>query len=329
MSLLRKIFSCFPAIAGLLLVISLLGFSACGGDDTVALTVVKGDASEEFTFSELKDMEPAEGWGGFMTSIGTINGPMRYKGVAIKDLLDTVGGLNDDEAIRISGVDGYSMTLSNLQANGEGLIAFDGISGEEVTPPQLTLIAAYEENGQPIAENIGPLRLGILSNESTVTEGHWWIKWFSRIEVVPDILPWALSLEGGITFDMDNGTFESCTTEGCHAAEWQNTSGNTFKGVPLWRLVGYVDDELMHEKGLAFNDELAAAGYEVEIIAEDGYTKTLTSEEIKLNQDIIVAYLIDGEPLDSDHWPLRLVGDDVAKEFMVSQIAAIRIVFPD
>ena len=129
---------------------------------------------------------------------------------------------------------------------------------------------------------------------------------------------------------MDNGTFESCTTEGCHAAEWQNTSGNTFKGVPLWRLIGYVDDELMHEKGLAFNDELAAAGYEVEIIAEDGYTKTLTSEEIKLNQDIIVAYLIDGEPLDADHWPLRLVGViDVAKEFMVSQIVAIRIVFPD
>ena len=90
----------------------------------------------------------------FMSSIGTISGPMRYKGVSIKDLLDTVGGLNDDEAIRISGTDGYSMTLSNLQANGEGLIAFDGISGEEVTPPQLTLIAAYEENGQPIEEKI-------------------------------------------------------------------------------------------------------------------------------------------------------------------------------
>ncbi len=304
-------------------------FTACGEDEAVAMTVVKGESVSEFTFSELTSMEAVEDWGGFMTSIGTINGPMRYKGVSIEALLDTVGGLEENEAIRISGVDGYSMTLSNSQVNGNSLIAFDGISGEEVSAPPLTLIVAYEENGQPIEEKIGPLRLAILSNESTVTEGHWWIKWFSRIEVVPDIVPWALSLEGGITFDMDSGTFESCTTAGCHAAAWQNTNGDSFSGVPLWRLIGYVDDELMHEKGIGYNDELADTGYQVEIIAEDGYTITLTSEEVKRNQDIIVAFLTNGEPLSEDYWPLRLVGDGILKEQMISRIVAINIIFPE
>jgi DMSO/TMAO reductase YedYZ molybdopterin-dependent catalytic subunit len=271
-------------------------------------------------------MEAMEGWGGFMTSVGTINGPSRYTGVSIADLLAAVGGLDEGETIRVSAEDGYTMTFSHSQTNGKSLIVFDGISGEEVEAPELTLIAAYAENGQPIAEEIGPLRLGILSDERTVTEGHWWLKWFNRIEVVPDIVPWTLHLEGGTVVDMDNGTFESCAgSAGCHGVSWPDGNGVALQGVPLWRLAGYADDDLMHLKLVGFNDELAEAGYEISIIAGDGYTVKLNSKEVARNQDIIVAFQADGAPLGEEDWPLRLVGDGLTKGQMVSRITSIKL----
>jgi hypothetical protein len=324
MRVLRRAFCLIAAGAVLFLPAS---FSACEKGET-ALTVVKGGAKKELTLSQLKSMKPMEGWGGFMTSVGTINGPSRYTGVSITDLLAEVGGLDEGETIRVSAEDGYTMTFSHDQTTGKSLIVFDGISGDEVEAPQLTLIAAYAENGQPIEEEIGPLRLGILSNEHTVTEGHWWLKWFSRIEVVPDIVPWTLHLEGGTVVDMDNGTFESCAgSAGCHGVSWNDEDGVSLQGVPLWRLAGYADDDLMHLKLVGFNDELAEAGYEISVTAGDGYTVKLGSKEVARNQDIIVAFQEDGAPLGADDWPLRLVGGGLSKGQMVSRITSIKLSF--
>jgi hypothetical protein len=328
----------FSLILSLSLLMMAAGLMGCNGNNTtdpsngesaVALTIVNGDNVNDLTFSQLKAMSQVEDWGGFMTSVGTINGPNRYKGVLVEDLLETVGGLESDEAIRVVGKDGYGMTLSNMQANGEGLIVFDGITGEEVEPPPLRLVVVYQENGDPIEPKVGPLRLGIFSSESTVTEGHWWIKWLNRIEVVSDILPWELSLSGGIDFNLDNGYFNSCTTADCHGVSWEDQNGNVYQGVPLWRLAGWVDDEQMHEKGLAFNDDLADAGYEIELTAADGYAVRLSSDPVKRNQGIIVAHLMNDDQLGPDHWPIRLLGDELAKNQKISQIVSLRLIFPD
>jgi DMSO/TMAO reductase YedYZ molybdopterin-dependent catalytic subunit len=173
----------------------------------------------------------------------------------------------------------------------------------------------------------GPLRVVVMSGEGKATEGHWWVKWVVKIEVISVASPWTLHLEGAIAEDIDSGTFESGAAPGCHGASWTDDDGHTWEGVPLWLLVGRVDDEISHE-GAAFNDELADAGYEVQVIAADGYSQSFTSAEVKRNDGMIVAYKYDGDSVPEKNWPLKLVGPGLTNKQMVSQIVEIKVIFP-
>ncbi len=265
-----------------------------------------------------------------MNSSGVISGPFRQKGVALMDLLDEVGGISAGDAIRITAKDGYSMTYSYTQiADGE-FTTLDCSAGNEVPHGTLTVIISYEEDGTALTDQHGPLRVAILNDNTQVTEGHWWIKWVQQIEVVSNEEPWSLSLEGVLTEDIDVDSFESGAAPGCHGASWTDDEGQVWEGIPLWLLVGRVDDDNPHShETQAFNDAVADAGYEVEVIAADGFSKTFTSEEVKRNDNMIIAFRCDDEPLEESKWPLRLVGPDLTKGQMVSQITTIKIIFPE
>ncbi|NLE99732.1 MAG: molybdopterin-dependent oxidoreductase, partial [Anaerolineales bacterium] len=108
----------------------------------------------------------------------------------------------------------------------------------------------------------------------------------------------------------------------CHGVSWTDDHAQTWSGVPLWLLAGRVDDEEPH-KGEAFNRELAAAGYTLDVVAADGYSATFDVARIQEVADILVAYMVNENPLDEDHFPLRLVGNGLSGGEMVSQITSI------
>jgi DMSO/TMAO reductase YedYZ molybdopterin-dependent catalytic subunit len=64
------------------------------------------------------------------------------------------------------------------------------------------------------------------------------------------------------------------------------------------------------------------------VTAADGYSVSFDSAAIVRNDDILVAYLFDDEPLPEKHWPLRLVGPEMEKSQWVSTITTIEIVLP-
>ena len=64
----------------------------------------------------------------------------------------------------------------------------------------------------------------------------------------------------------------------------------------------------------------------MEIFAADGYSVSIESSKSTFNNELIVASLLNGEPLGEDQFPLRLVGNGLEKGQMVSQIAQIVIV---
>jgi DMSO/TMAO reductase YedYZ molybdopterin-dependent catalytic subunit len=296
-------------------------------NESPALTVTKGEQTATYTMTALKAMTPLTGWAGQMSSTGTISGPFEYKGVAISDVLQAVGGITEENAVRVSAKDGYAMTLSYKQITEGNFTIIDSNTGKEVTAANKPAVfVAYEEAGKPIDENIGPLRLGIMTSNSQVTEGHWWVKWTQKIEVISVQKPWNLKLEGVVSENMDQGTFESGSAIGCHGVKWTDDQNRAWEGIPLWYLVGRVDDTDTH-KGDAFNDAAADKGYEVQLIAADGFIQKLTSAEVKRNDALIVAYKRDGNPLPENQWPLRLVGATLKKEQMVGQITTIKLVF--
>ncbi len=168
---------------------------------------------------------------------------------------------------------------------------------------------------QPIPEDgEGPLRLAIISEKNNqVTDGHWSVKWITKIELKPLGKEWSLKMSGILEKEVDRNSFQSCASPSCHQATWKDDKAQIWAGVPLWRLVGEVDDNIEHE-GLAYNEKLADIGYVIQIIATDGYSITLESAMTKRNNDLLVAYVVNENPLPDKYFPLRLVGNQLAEE---------------
>jgi hypothetical protein len=153
------------------------------------------------------------------------------------------------------------------------------------------------------------------------------VKWVSDIIIYSSEEPqeeasWPLTLTGVSTYVMDQEEFESGAE--CHEAIWINGS-DTWSGISLWRLVGYVDDNVQHGEG-AFNDGKAQVGYEINVIAFDGYNKIFASADVARNDDMIVANKLNGLELPDDRYPLRLVGPSLTSGQKVSMIVEIKLV---
>jgi DMSO/TMAO reductase YedYZ molybdopterin-dependent catalytic subunit len=308
---------------------------------TTVLTVVKGDQTVNVTLDEIKAMTSYEGWGGRLTTAPSVEGPFLYKGALLEEICDLVGGITPTDSVEIIAKDGYSMTYTYEQAMGGGFIMFDpdtfdpdtGTITElgESTTDDLTVILAYEEDGESLPEQYGgPLRLCIVDSADQITRGHWSIKWVTQIEIQAAEAEWTLHLEGAISEDIDSATFESGAAPGCHGVTWTCESENEWTGIPLWLLVGRVDDDVIHyTSGDAFNDDLADSGaYVVRVIAADGYYYDFNSTFVAGNDNIIVAYRMNDEPLSEDYYPLKLVGSALTSgKQKVSQIVSIELIW--
>ncbi len=150
------------------------------------------------------------------------------------------------------------------------------------------------------------------------------MKWVNRLEVKSLGSGVGPESVGAITKTTDRASLESCGAPQCHGASWTDDKAQVWAGVPLWLLVGAVDDAIEHE-GPAFNDALAEAGYWVDVVAGDGYTVTFDAARVERNDAIIVAYKVNDNPLPDQYFPLRLVGPDLQKNEMVGMIARIDV----
>ncbi|MFZ3070937.1 MAG: molybdopterin-dependent oxidoreductase [Anaerolineaceae bacterium] len=296
-----------------------------------SLELVKDDASVYLTMDQLKALPSVEGLGGIMSSTGKITAPVNYKGVLVSTLLDELGGLSEDKSVEIIAEDGYSITYSPSQIlNGE-YITYDVASGDEIdTIGTLQTMIAYEQEGKPLdAESEGQLRLVIISDSPLqVVDGHWSVKWVNKIILKEAVEDWVVDFVGAIDEPMDRATFESGAAANCHLATWVDEDGQEWSGIPLFYLLGRVDDEVKHGDD-AYRDDLARAGYTIDITSADGYTVTLDSSLVTRNDNIIVAYRVDGNPLSGEDFPLRLVGSDLTKKEMVGGILKVVINFPE
>ena len=193
--------------------------------------------------------------------------------------------------IRVIAGDGYNKTFAS------GDVARNG-----------GYLVANIKNSQPLSGTEAPLRLvGVnatggksVGNISTI-----------RLEGLPAYPSgaWSLQLDGAISDSIPQPEFEEWAA--CHPATYTDGTGNVYEGIPLWRLMGWVDDRIPHGSN-GFNNALAQAGYKVIITAGDGYSKEFTSQQIGTTNGFIVANTMNGAPLPTDGshppYPLRLVG---------------------
>jgi hypothetical protein len=303
------------------------------GLQSMSLTLIAANGTSlTLNESDIAKLARFESMGGYETSAGSIRGIANYTGVRLADLCNLVGGINDTYSLTVTASDGYSMVYSYDQIMGQNFVTFDPATGDEVNHTQhLTPVLAYYKDGLNLTSDEGPLRLAILTSDGLLTEGHWWIKYVTEIEIHPAIVEWALMLRGAVIENMTRATFESGVNEHCHGLNWTDSNDNVWTGIPLWLLVGRVDDSDVHTTNAtvrAFNDTLALQGYTVKVISGQDYTREFNSTRVMRNSNIIVANRLNGAPLPDPYFPLRLAGSDLSSNEMLSNVVEIQIIFP-
>lgn len=260
------------------------------GEETVltpggVLTVVAGDRVSTYTIADLEALDIVTAPGTFTNTLG-VDYKATYIGVPIATL---IGNVPSDTTVLVTASDGYSM---NYKAG----MFLDRAQGD--------WILAYKENGSYMPYDPGPLRIVLVGEDNPHFEGAISAKMVERIEVLGTYEDYSLSLYGALTRTFSRGQLEAGVGCPCHTATVSVTSKgetHTYTGLPLWRLVAYVDDDRApgEEKGIHyddedFNDELAASGYTITLVAEDGYSQVVSSQLIARDDRFIVAFKRDG-----------------------------------
>ncbi len=320
------------------IVILFLTLSACStkatpepvasGPTGTVLKLIGSNGGHALTLVDLKTLPVTEGMGGIKSSTGKITLPEKYTGVSLKDIIAKYSiPFDPTMGLTLTAEDGYSMTFSYDQVMNGNFTAYDPALGNELKDHDpLVTILAYAKNGGPLdPKDEGTLRLVVVSPKNNeVVDGHWTVKWVNQVEIKPVGQAWILHLHGVISQPVDRATYQSCGSPSCHGTAWVDENNQNWVGVPLWLLVGEVDDNNSHEAN-AYNDALADAGYTVDVVGSDGSTVTLDSKLIKRNNNILLAFMVNDAELPDQYYPLRLVGSGVDNQQMVGKVEMIQL----
>ncbi len=176
-------------ILGAILIVAAAGYYAWGGtkeepiDWEVTLVGSNGE-QQVLSYDDIRDLPYEEARGGFFTTVGVINGPYEVRGVLLTELCELVGGVTPSDVVAISADDGYSMVFDYDQLFGD-IETYDPVTMHEVPHEWLTVLLTYEQDGKTLSHNDGrPLRVAVAGSEALLTEGHNWVKWVNKIEVI-------------------------------------------------------------------------------------------------------------------------------------------------
>jgi DMSO/TMAO reductase YedYZ molybdopterin-dependent catalytic subunit len=280
-----------------------------------------------FTLADLRKLRATEGPAGAKTSTGKIITPRTYRGVALRNVVAACARFDSSMSVSVEARDGYRITLSYRQVVAGDFSVYDPSTGKQTDArAPLTAVLAYECDGAPLdPEQDGVLRLVVVSpRKDVVTDGHWSVKRVTKLSLEPVSEEWTLRLEGTLAEQVERGTFETCASPGCHGAAWKDDSGREWSGIPLWLLVGRVDDHVPHGER-AFNDSLARRGYAADLIARDGRRLSFGSARLARSSGLLIAHRVDGQPLSDATFPLRLVGVALQPADSLGGIDTIRV----
>jgi hypothetical protein len=117
-----------------------------------------------------------------------------------------------------------------------------------------------------------------------------------------------------------------------HHYDYTDSSGTVWGGIPLWYLVGFMDDNVgaptgSHGSG-TFNDAKAASGYTVTVTGKSGSSASFSSQSIARNNNYLVANTMNGVAIASSDvkGPYKLVGTGVTGTQSIDGIVTISMV---
>ena len=288
----------------------------------ITLTVIGADG-QQVVLNEtgIAALASYTGPAGFKSSGGLIAAVGNYTGVPVLTLLNLVGGITSTQTLTVTASDGYSMVYTYSQVNGQDFTTYDPVTGSEASPTQpMTLCVNYFVNGTALTSDEGPLRMGVVGPEGLLTEGHFWTKYVSTLQVTNNVRDWTVTVNAtnSSPLNMDR---QSWTADVNHfPLNWTDANGNVWTGTALWRWISWYN----YNGGIS--NATLDQGYTVKVISGDGYSAVFDDSKVKLNDNIIVAGKLNGAVLSDPYWPLSIVGSDVTGQEKVKNVLQIQIV---
>jgi hypothetical protein len=289
----------------------------------MTLTVIGGDGQQGvLNETGIAALASYTGPSGFKSSGGLIAALGDYTGVPVLTLLDLVGGITSTQTLTVTASDGYSMVYTYSQVNGQDFTTYDPVTGSEASPTQpMVLCVNYFVNGTALPSEEGPLRIGVVGPEGLLTEGHFWTKMTSKLEVTNNIRDWTVTVDSTGNTEPLNMDRQAWTADYNHfTLNWTDSNGNVWTGTALWRWISWYN----YNGGIS--NATLDQGYKVKVISGDGYSAVFDDSQVKLNDNIIVAGKLNGAVLSDPYWPLTIVGSNVTSQETVKNVLQIQVV---
>lgn len=298
--------------------------------DNVILSLVSDSVNNNYTMADLVDLPSISGLGGYKKTTGTLVGPSTYKGVSIISLLNDIGGMLSTSDLTIRATDGYSVTYSYSMIAGK-VTAYDNETGTNLGINEFEMIVAYEQDGNALATDDGPLRIAYLSDEGYLSDGNLWAKKIQEIEIKSVTESWIVYLYGITNDSVNRPFFESVMASGeTHTIAFyemqDGTRTHSYAGIPLWTIISIIDGELENSTSYTFNESLALTGYDIILINSNEEIITLNSTFVSHNDNILLAVKKNSLFLPLNEAPLRLVGTALNEIQMIGKIVEIWII---
>jgi hypothetical protein len=321
--------------------------------DPVVFTLTGKDGNARpFTMAELQALPAYTGYAGFKDSANTLNdyGLHPVKGVKMVDLL-AMYNYDYTTDVMIHALDGYAKLMAPDMIRGIGIPVYTDVPPfpPSVLPSDIALnaVLVYAEKNAPNAMvddpnpwvplpsppsgDAGPLRLWFAydsrhtSGVGYVVDGEVCVRMVDALRITGgQVKQWSVTLKGPKkTAKITRTNFESCTAASCHRQTTVKYKGHSYSGLPLYLMVGKVDDNRDSNNWGDFNVKLAKKGYTVQFVNAKGKAVSVSSKLLAGKPtNIILAWRKDGKELTGSAGPLWLRGP-VTKIKLSKQIGGL------
>jgi hypothetical protein len=274
------------------------------------------DAKENVTLTEMLAMTSIIKSGSYQNSYGNIRGQGTYTGVKISDLVNLVGGMAENETLKVTASDEYSMTFGYYKVFPN--TSFLAIQGD--------MVLAYEYNGTIVPEYEDGFRIAFLPDDgyysnvdaNATTEpdpaaaGPQWISNVAKIEVLKPAEPIAITLHShDTTIPLTSSEIKdmpSISGQGGYRTSYPSIRGPyDITGVSFSTLLGLLpalpaNYTLIAVAGDDYATEYTKAMVEGEL---SGYNSTGYPLDL-IYSTMVLVYEIDGSPIPEGDGPLRI-----------------------
>lgn len=282
------------------------------------VTVVGTGTSLNVTLSDMLLMESVIGNSSYQNTYGNVRGQGIYTGVNISDLVDLVGGMADDDILKVTAGDGYSQTFERAKV-------YPNSTTFEI---QGYMILAYEYNGSIVPDYEEGFRLAFIPEDGYYTNadandttdpnpsgaGPQWVSNVSKIEVIAPPPPEAeilvLNYDGTtLSFTMSElKELPSINGEGGYRRSTGTINGPfNITGVAFSTLLALLPPLPANFTLTAVAGDDWVSEYSKSVVEGNlsGYTPTGDPLD-SIQSTMVLAYEIDGSPIPAGDGPLRI-----------------------